>query len=590
MKKILSLFLVSISCSLNAQQLFSSKMEKEDITKVCNAVSEWQITHHNEVKHNPLDWTNGALYRGMTEWGKVSGNQSCYDFVRTIGEKHKWNMWDRVYHADDICVGQAFIEMYRRFDDKRMLQPVMERAYYVASHPSKATLQKTDAIGTTERWSWSDALFMAPPVYAALYTITGDKIYLNYMDSEYKECVDSLYDKEDHLFYRDNKRIPLREKNGSKQFWGRGNGWVFAGLPLIIDNLPLNCPSRNYYIRLFTEMAEAVRKTQCKDGDWRTSLLDPDSYKMPENSCSAFMCFGIAWGIRNGYLPQRTYKPVLEKGWQSLVKAVHSDGKLGYIQPVGAAPKAAGHRHLRIDGMGGKLCAGQVDVRFYFCVPKAHDGKTWLIVVFALIADQFQQLCRAALFVAVPVLKVLLCEVAVLVQRFAAEQTDLLAFVGSQLHFYIACHILPEIQNRFSIGCAEQPAREGFLFPDGHGVHANEGERVGRSPHAVPAGQFSFQPGIVHFALLHIILANRAALGGLHVVIRNADRLAVHFQLEQDSHFFPEQVTVSIHAGGAAIPAVAQCDEQLVFTVTQISRYIVCLCCKVLVAGKAAGG
>lgn len=142
MKKILSLFLVSISCSLNAQQLFSSKMEKEDITKVCNAVSEWQITHHNEVKHNPLDWTNGALYRGMTEWGKVSGNQSCYDFVRTIGEKHKWNMWDRVYHADDICVGQAFIEMYRRFDDKRMLQPVMERAYYVASHPSKATLQK----------------------------------------------------------------------------------------------------------------------------------------------------------------------------------------------------------------------------------------------------------------------------------------------------------------------------------------------------------------------------------------------------------------------------------------------------------------
>lgn len=55
MKKILSLFLVSISCSLNAQQLFSSKMEKEDITKVCNAVSEWQITHHNEV--NIIHWT-----------------------------------------------------------------------------------------------------------------------------------------------------------------------------------------------------------------------------------------------------------------------------------------------------------------------------------------------------------------------------------------------------------------------------------------------------------------------------------------------------------------------------------------------------
>ena len=255
-----------------------------------------------------------------------------------------------------------------------------------------------------------------------------------------------------------------------------------------------------------------------------------------------------------------------------------------------AAPKTAGHRHLRIDGTGGKLCAGQVDVRFHLCVPEAHDGKAGLVVVFALFADQFQHLLRAALFVAVPILKVLLGEVAVLVQRFAAEQTDLLTFVGSQLHFYIACHILPEIQNRFSIGCAEQPAREGFLFPDGHGVHANEGERVGRSPHAVPTGQFSFQPGIVHFALLQIVLADRTALGGLHVVIRNADRLAVHFQLEQDSHFFPEQVTVSIHAGGTAVPAVAQCDEQFIFTVTDKRSHIVGLCAQMLVCGKAAGG
>ena len=254
-----------------------------------------------------------------------------------------------------------------------------------------------------------------------------------------------------------------------------------------------------------------------------------------------------------------------------------------------AAPKAAGHRHLRIDGMGGKLCAGQVDVRFYFCVPKAHDGKTGLIVVFALFADQFQQLCRAALFVAVPILKVLLCEVAVLVQRFAAEQTDFLTFVGSQLHFYIACHILPEIQNRFSIGCAEQSARKGFLLPDGHSVHAGDWQGVRLGLYAMPAGKLPFQPGIVHLALLQIVLADGTTLGGCHAAVRNADRLAVHFQLEQDSHFFPEQVTVSIHAGSAAVPAIAQRDQQLVFSLTDKRCHIVGLCPKVLVCGKAAG-
>ena len=137
-----------------------------------------------------------------------------------------------------------------------------------------------------------------------------------------------------------------------------GNGWVFAGLPLIIDNLPIDCDSRNYYIQLFVKMAEAVRKTQCEGGDWRTSLLDPDSYDMPENSCSAFMCYGIAWGLRNEYLAKRTYKPVLEKGWKSLVKAVHTDGKLGYIQPVGAAPKAAGRDATDVYGVGAFLLAG----------------------------------------------------------------------------------------------------------------------------------------------------------------------------------------------------------------------------------------
>ena len=255
-----------------------------------------------------------------------------------------------------------------------------------------------------------------------------------------------------------------------------------------------------------------------------------------------------------------------------------------------AARKAAGDRHFRIDGVGGKRCAGQVDVRFHLCVPEAHDGKAGLVVVLALFADEFQHLRRAALLVAVPVLKVLLRKVAVLVQCFAAQQLDFLPGVGGQLHLHIASHILPKVQHSLAVGGAQQPARKGLLLPDGHGVHAGDGQGVRLGLYAMPAGKLPFQPGIVHFALLHIILANRAALGGLHVVIRNADRLAVHFQLEQDSHFFPEQVTVSIHAGGTAVPAVAQCDKQFIFTVTDKRGHIVGLCPKVLIRSKAAGG
>jgi rhamnogalacturonyl hydrolase YesR len=359
MRKQILIFFLFLGSVLYAETPFSGDLKKKDVETVCNAVAGWQIANQDKVKHGQLDWTNGALYRGIVEWGKTAGNQNCFDFLNAIGKKNNWNLLGgSVYHADNICVGQSFIEMYLKTGDKRILQPTMERAFYVASHPSKAPLLKTDPVGRDERWSWSDALFMAPPVYAALYKVTGEQTFLNYLDNEYKTCVDSLYDKEEKLFYRDCVRIPLREKNGAKQFWGRGNGWVYGGLPLVINNLPEDCPSRAYYIKLFLDMSEAVKNAQCKGGDWRASLLDPDSYETPENSCSAFMCFGVAWGIRNGLLPKNQYMKVLEKGWKSLVSAVHEDGMVGYIQPVGDAPKATGFGSTDVYGVGAFLLAG----------------------------------------------------------------------------------------------------------------------------------------------------------------------------------------------------------------------------------------
>ncbi|MDR1707186.1 glycoside hydrolase family 88/105 protein [Dysgonomonas sp.] len=357
MKNILTSILLCLPYFLVAQP-FSSEIKKDKIIKVCNAVADWQIANQPSVKHNPLDWTNGALYKGMVQWGKTSSNNKYLEFVKNIGETHRWNVWSRVYHADDICVGQAFIDLYKHYGDKRMLQPTMERAYYVATHPSKAPLNKLDLFGKDERWSWCDALFMAPPVYAALFSMTGDSKYVDYMNNEYKECVDSLYDKEAKLFYRDVIRIPLREPNGAKQFWGRGNGWVFGGLPLIIDNLPELYPMRRYYIQLFNNMAISVINTQDKDGAWHSSLLDPNSYPFPENSASAFFCYGLAWGINNEYLDAKTYLPALEKGWKSLVKYVNKEGKLGYVQPVGAAPKLAGEEATDVYGVGAFLLAG----------------------------------------------------------------------------------------------------------------------------------------------------------------------------------------------------------------------------------------
>lgn len=38
-----------------------------------------------------------------------------------------------------------------------------------------------------------------------LYNITGDKKFLRFMDKEYKETYEFLYDKDARLFYRDHR-------------------------------------------------------------------------------------------------------------------------------------------------------------------------------------------------------------------------------------------------------------------------------------------------------------------------------------------------------------------------------------------------
>ena len=356
---VLLLLVSMISCKSMAEH------KQSEVKRICDKVAQWQINNQPNVIHHDLDWTNGAWYKGLVEWAKITDNKSYFDFLINQGEKNQWKVYDRIYHADDICVSQMYIELYKKFGNKINLQPTFDRSDFIVTNPSQAPLQKTDCKGKDERWSWSDALFMAPPVYAALYTMTKKENYLQYMESEFKICTDSLFDKKEKLYFRDNARINLIEANGAKQFWARGNGWVFAGIPIILDNLPANYKNRSYYENIFKEMAISVLRTQDKEGSWHASLLDPKSYPMPENSASAFFCYGMAWGIRNGLLDEKTYKPATVKAWKTLTKYVSDEGRLGYIQPVGNAPKIVDENSTDVYGVGAFLLAGTEMYKMY---------------------------------------------------------------------------------------------------------------------------------------------------------------------------------------------------------------------------------
>ena len=200
---------------------------------------------------------------------------------------------------------------------------------------------------------------MGPTVYARVGRATGDRRYYDYLDREFRVTCDTLYCPEERLFFRDTRYISMREKNGERVFWGRGNGWVTAGLTVIIDNMPDDYPAKARYVALFREMMERIAGLQGADGFWHASLLDPASYPAPETSATGFFTYSLLWGVNRGLLDRAHYGPVAEKGWRALCEAVHEDGKVGYVQPIGADPQQVGRDDTEVYGVGALLMAGR---------------------------------------------------------------------------------------------------------------------------------------------------------------------------------------------------------------------------------------
>ena len=181
---------------------------------------------------------------------------------------------------------------------------------------------------------------------------------MKFADHEYKTTWNYLYDKNESLFYRDDNYFSKREKNGNKMFWGRGNGWVIAGLVEILKTLPTtDSEYKPFYINLLKEMSSRLLSLQRADGSWSASLLDSDSYPDPESSATGLIIYGLAYGINQGYLDKDKYFPAIEKGWKILTQAVNTEGKLGWIQPVGENPKNVTKKMTEMYGPGAFLMA-----------------------------------------------------------------------------------------------------------------------------------------------------------------------------------------------------------------------------------------
>lgn len=349
-------------------------LKPEQVLATMKKVVAWQTTHADDYWSK--GWERATYDAGVMALYDVSREKTYLDAMLAMGRDNQWQLGKRIYHADYHTISQTYLELYLIEKDPQMIAPTRERFDFILQHPRNESLEANPQ--QPLEWSWSDALFMAPPAWARLYAATGDRRYLDFMDKEWWATTEALYDPTDKLFYRDSRFIGRKSRNGKKIFWSRGNGWVYAGLARVLDYLPPEHPSRPRYIKLFREMTEAIVRSQQSNGLWRPSLLDPDAVPKGETSGSALFVYGLAWGINHDILDAAKYWPVASRGWTALVGKVNPDGKLGAVQPFGDRPVPFEDDSTNIYGTGAFLLAGSEVYRY---LTQAQVGKNKTVVL-----------------------------------------------------------------------------------------------------------------------------------------------------------------------------------------------------------------
>ena len=368
------LLCLTLSFKANSQELPAA----ESVKSIAQKVADWQMAHEYDGhlwraqpaiipdwarslagrKYHDLSWQNAALYAGMYEWSKIADESKYAEWLYQIGQRNNWSLHSRTYHADDHAVGQTFLALARDRNEPALIEGIRTQFDGILAVPQTGSLQWERGVAAQDRWAWSDALFMAPPVWARLASISAEQKYLDFMHQEYMTTYELLWDEENSLWWRDSTFFDRKEENGQAVFWSRGNGWVFAGLALMIPDLPIEWVHREFYLSLYRQMAAKLIQLQRSDGTWSMGLLgEPEAYPIVETSGTAFFTFGLAWGLNQEVLTAEPYQDAVIHAWRALTDAVTEEGIVGFVQPIGGSPGESYPGKTEVYGVGAFLAA-----------------------------------------------------------------------------------------------------------------------------------------------------------------------------------------------------------------------------------------
>ncbi|TCC87931.1 glycosyl hydrolase [Pedobacter frigiditerrae] len=267
-----------------------------------------------------ITYSEVCAWYGALKFARTTGNK---EMTAKLDERfrpllyEKKNLQPRPDHVDPNIFGslplelhmqnknQVYLDIGKWFADQQWTMPQKENATYRALLAKGLTWQTR---------IWIDDMYMITNIQSQAYRATGDKKYIERAAHEMAFYLDSIQ-RPNGLFHH-APDVPF--------FWGRGNGWMAAGMAELLTSLPKDNLNRPKILKGYQQMMASLKKYQTADGMWLQLLDVKESW--PETSGSAMFAFAMITGVKNGWLNEEEYGPVARKAWLAIVEYIEPNG------------------------------------------------------------------------------------------------------------------------------------------------------------------------------------------------------------------------------------------------------------------------
>ncbi|MFC3559991.1 glycoside hydrolase family 88 protein [Pedobacter jamesrossensis] len=335
---------------------FAQKKLSEQLTLTAMETLFQDTTVLKDAKGPKWSYDMGVVLEGAAQVWRNTGNGDYFKYIQSSMDAYVDKTGNiRTYKAEDFNIdniknGRSLLLLYKVTGQQK---------YLTAATQLYSQLQQQPRTKEGGFWHkkiypnqmWLDGLYMGEPFYAEYAALMKKEAAFDDIAQQFILMEKVSRDTKTGLLYHgyDESRLEKwADKNTGKSpnFWGRAMGWYIMALVDVLDNFPKNHPKRAELIAILNRTAAATVKYQdAKSGVWFDILNMPKRKgNYLESSASSMLVYGLAKGVRKGYLP-KSYLNAANKGYAGLKKE--------FIESAGNE-RVNLTKTVSVSGLGGK--------------------------------------------------------------------------------------------------------------------------------------------------------------------------------------------------------------------------------------------